>query len=187
MVMSRRQAAEALVIRLMSASIAAMAVITAVRAVLNPRMATETGDPLACLESLVDEGSGERARQPDPEHDCETTDLVFQGHPLANQLLARDDQRAERMSFQLLHMHWLEEPGTSQMRQPSRVIAIGLVSGERLERLVGLSAFDADHGKAQLPQPVEQDGRHASRSVSSSTSWPIVSAFAEELPPITRC
>ena len=41
MVISRRHAAEALVIRLMSVSIAATAVITAVRAALNPRMATE--------------------------------------------------------------------------------------------------------------------------------------------------
>ena len=48
------------------------------------------------------------------------------------------------------------------MRQTSRVIAIGLVGGERLERLVGLPAFDADHGKAELAQPVEQDRRHAS-------------------------
>jgi hypothetical protein len=40
-VISRRQAAEAFVIRLMSASIAATAVITAVRAAINPRMATE--------------------------------------------------------------------------------------------------------------------------------------------------
>ena len=40
-VISRRQAAEALVIRLMSASIAATAVITAVRAAINPRMAAE--------------------------------------------------------------------------------------------------------------------------------------------------
>ena len=30
------------------------------------------------------EGDGERAREPDPEHDCETTDLVFQGHPLSD-------------------------------------------------------------------------------------------------------
>jgi hypothetical protein len=41
MVISRRQAAEALIIRLMSASIAATAVITAVRAAINPRMAAE--------------------------------------------------------------------------------------------------------------------------------------------------
>jgi nicotinamidase-related amidase len=41
MVINRRQAAEALVIRLMSASIAATAVITAVRAAINPRMAVD--------------------------------------------------------------------------------------------------------------------------------------------------
>ena len=40
-VMSRRQAAEALVMRLMSVSIAATAVITAVRAAIRPRMAAE--------------------------------------------------------------------------------------------------------------------------------------------------
>jgi hypothetical protein len=41
MVISRRQAAEALVMRLMSASIAATGLITAVRAALKPRMAAE--------------------------------------------------------------------------------------------------------------------------------------------------
>jgi hypothetical protein len=53
--------------------------------------------------------------------------LVFQGHALANQLLAGDDQRAERMSLQRLHMHGLEEAGASQMRQTARVIAVSLV------------------------------------------------------------
>jgi hypothetical protein len=33
--------------------------------------------------------------------------------------------------------------------------------GKRLERLVGLPALDADHGKAELAQPVKQDRRHA--------------------------
>jgi hypothetical protein len=40
-VISRRQAAEALVMRLMSASIPATALITAVRAAINPRMAAD--------------------------------------------------------------------------------------------------------------------------------------------------
>jgi len=71
-VISRRQATEALVIRLMSASIAATAVITAVRAAIKPRIAAETSNPLACFESLIDEGCGERARQSDPEHDRKT-------------------------------------------------------------------------------------------------------------------
>src|SRR5271155_5886774 len=48
------------------------------------------------------------------------------------------------------------------MRQPSRVVAIGLVGRERLQRLVSLPAFDADHGKAELAQSVEQHRRHAS-------------------------
>jgi hypothetical protein len=47
--------------------------------------------PLACSKSVVDEGGGERAGQSDPEHDRKTTDLIFQGHPLANELFARDD------------------------------------------------------------------------------------------------
>src|SRR5271155_1009092 len=37
----------------------------------------------------------------------------------------------------------------------SRVVAIGLVGRKRLERLVGLPAFDADHGKTELAQPVK--------------------------------
>ena len=66
----------------------------------SPHGDRETGDPLACSKSVVDEGGGERAWQSDPEHDRETTDLIFQGHSLADQLLARDDQRAERVGAQ---------------------------------------------------------------------------------------
>src|SRR5271156_1693900 len=139
-------------------------------------------------------------------------------------------------------MHGLEEASASQVRQSSRVVAIGLVGRQRLERLVGLPAFHADHGQTELAQPVKEDRRHASglednstttRSfrqfegelplpstatcsrkppplrdrdrkhasrpsryrgqrntpyrVSSSISRPIVSAYVEELPPITRC
>jgi hypothetical protein len=42
-----------------------------------------------------DDGRGERARESDPEHNRQASDLVFQGHPLANQLLACDDQRTD--------------------------------------------------------------------------------------------
>ena len=56
----------------------------------------------------------------------------------------------------------LKKPVRARVRQPSRVVAIGLVGRQRLERLVGLPALDADHGKAELAQPVEQDRRHAS-------------------------
>jgi hypothetical protein len=123
-VISRRQAAEALVIRLISASIAATAVITAVRAALKPRVVAER----PAIPSLALRAWWMRATvsagQSDPEHDRQASAVVFQGHPLANQLLARDDQRAERMSLQRLHMHGLEEAGASQMRQTSRVVAI---------------------------------------------------------------
>src|SRR5271165_4514168 len=58
------------------------------------------------------------------------------------------------------------------MRQTSRVVAIGLVGGERLERLVGLSALDADYGKTELAQPVKQDRRHSSRlEYDAATNW----------------
>ena len=99
--------------------------------------------------------------QPDPEHDRQAPDLIFQGHALADQLLARDDQRADGVGRQRLHVHGLEEPGASQMRQPSRVVAVGLVGRKRLERLIRLPALYADHRKAELAQPVEQDRRHA--------------------------
>src|SRR5271155_4967421 len=59
-------------------------------------------------------------------------------------------------------MHGLEEARAGQMRQPSRVIAIGLVGRERPKRLVGLPALDAHHGEAELAEPVKQDRRHAS-------------------------
>jgi hypothetical protein len=55
--MSRRQAPEALAMRLMSASIAATAVIAAVRRNQSAHGGRETGDPFAGLESLIDEGS----------------------------------------------------------------------------------------------------------------------------------
>src|SRR5580700_3998890 len=43
----------------------------------TPHGGRQTGDPLACSKSVVDEGGGERAGQSDPEHDRETTDLIF--------------------------------------------------------------------------------------------------------------
>jgi hypothetical protein len=61
MVMSRRQAAEALVIRLISVSIAATAVITAVRAALKRYGGRRTCDPFAGFDSLVDAAAGEPA------------------------------------------------------------------------------------------------------------------------------
>ena len=64
--------------RLMSASIAATAVITAVRAAIARMAAERPANSFAGFEGLVDEGGGERARQPNPEHDRQASDLVFQ-------------------------------------------------------------------------------------------------------------
>ena len=139
--------------RLMSAPIAATAVIAAVRQ--SAHGGRETGDPLAGFESLIDEGGSESARQPDPEHDRQTSDLIFQAYSLPDQLLARDDERADRVGRQRLHMHRLEEASASQMRQSPRVVAIGLVGRKRLERLIDLPALDADNGKSELAQPVK--------------------------------
>ena len=82
--------------RLMSASIAATAVMTAVRAAIRPpHCRRETRYPLACFECLIDEGGSERAGKPDSEYDRQASDLIFQGHSLADQFFARDDQRAD--------------------------------------------------------------------------------------------
>jgi hypothetical protein len=82
--MSRRQATAALVMRLMSASIAATALITAVRAAINPRMATERpAIPSLALRALSMK-AGVSAGLSDPEHDRQASDLVFQGHSLAD-------------------------------------------------------------------------------------------------------
>src|SRR5580692_4854180 len=69
-------------------------------------------------------------------------------------------------------MHRLEEASASQMRQSSRVSAIGLVGRQRLERLVGLPALHADHWQTELAQPVKQDRRHPSRlEHDATTTW----------------
>ena len=156
--------------RLISASIAATAVITAVPAAIKPRMAAETRDPFACFESLFDEGSGQRPGKSDAEHDRKTTDLVLQGHPLADQLLARDDQRANTVGRKRLHMHGLEEACAGQMRQTSRVVAVGLVSCERLERLICLPALDTDDGQTELTQAVIENRRHSARLEHNATT-----------------
>jgi hypothetical protein len=53
--------------RLMSVSIAATAVNTAVHAAIRPRMAAERPAIPSLALSVVDEGSDERAGQPDPD------------------------------------------------------------------------------------------------------------------------
>ena len=142
--------------RLMSASIAATAVITAVRAAIKPRMAAERpAIPSLALRASSMKAAVRARGQPDPEHDRQTSDLIFQGYSLAHQLLARDDERADGVGRQRLHMHRLEEASAGQMRQSPSVVAIGLVGRKRLERLIGLPALDADNRKSELAQPMK--------------------------------
>jgi hypothetical protein len=44
----------------------------------SPHSRGETRHSFAGFERLVDEGSGERARQPDPEYNGQAPDLIFQ-------------------------------------------------------------------------------------------------------------
>src|SRR5438874_9713662 len=117
MLIRRRHASDALTIRLMSPSIATMAASTAVRAATRPCMAAERpGIPSLYLESLPDECRTERTRQSDAEHHGQAADLVLESDPLPDQLLASDDQRADGVRRQGLHMNRFEEAGSRQMR-----------------------------------------------------------------------
>ena len=60
-------------------------------------------------------------------------------------------------------MYRLEEASSGEVRQTTSIIAIGPVGGERLERLVGLPALDADHWETKLVQPV-MDQHHVEPS-----------------------
>src|SRR5438094_9503352 len=114
MLISRRHASDALTIRLMSPSIATMAASTAVRAATRPCMAADRpGIPsLAWRACLMNVGT----RQSDAEHHGQAADLVLESDPLPDQLLASDDQRADRVRRQGLHMNRFEEAGSRQMR-----------------------------------------------------------------------
>jgi len=87
----------------------------------------QTGDSLTCLQRLRDECRAQRPRQADAEYHGKAPDLVLQHDPLADQLLAGDEQRANGVRRQRLHVHELEEAGAGEMRQATRSVAVGLV------------------------------------------------------------
>src|SRR5204862_6694115 len=98
MLISRRHASDALTIRLMSPSIATMAAEHGgTRRNQTLHGSGQARNTLACLESLPDECGAERTRQSDAEHHGQAADLVLESDPLTNQLLASDDQRADRV------------------------------------------------------------------------------------------
>jgi hypothetical protein len=72
-------------------------------------------------------GGAKRARQSNAEHHGKTADLVLQCDPLSDQLLASNDQRADSVRGQRLHMNGLEKAGSCQLRQAACIVAIGLV------------------------------------------------------------
>src|SRR5205823_13252060 len=79
-------------------------------------------DALACPERLREKGGAERTRQSDAEHHSQAADLVLESDLLPDQLLASDDQQADGMCRQGLHMNRFEEAGAGQMRQPTCII-----------------------------------------------------------------
>src|SRR5277367_6919660 len=83
-------------------------------------------------------------------------------------------------------MHRLEEASSGEVRQTTSIVAIGLVSGERLERLVGLAALNAHHGQTELAEPVEQDRRHSPRLEYDATTTRRFRQFAGD-PLCCRC
>jgi len=90
--------------------------------------------------------AGLRARGSRTPNYGKAADLVLQSDPLADQLLASGDQRADSVCRQGLHMNGLEETGACEMSQAACIVAVGLVRRQRLQRLIGLPALDADDG-----------------------------------------
>lgn len=152
-VISRRHAPESLAIFFMSASIAVTADSTAVRADEAFHRCGQAGDPLADPQRLIGEGRTERARQADTEHHGETTDLVRQHDALTDQVLTRNDQRANGMRRERLHVHGLEESGAGKVRQTTGIVAIGLVGRKGLQRLVRLPASIQTTGRPKAASP----------------------------------
>src|SRR5215510_7371165 len=82
----------------------------------TPHGGGQAGDALARPKRLLDEGRAERTWQSNAEHHGKTADLVLQSDPLADQLLASNDQRPDSVRRQGLHVNGLEEAGAGEMR-----------------------------------------------------------------------
>src|SRR4029079_6649945 len=100
---------------------------------------------LAASDRLLRECRTKPAREPDTEHNGQAAYLVLERDALSDQLLACNDQRPNGMGWKRLHMDGFEEAGPSKMCQPARIVTVGLVRPQRLQRLIGLSARDVAH------------------------------------------
>ena len=107
-----------------------------------------------------------------PKHRREASDLVLKRDSLSDQLLSRNDQRPDSVGCQRLHMDPLEEASAGKLRQPSRIVAVGLVRRQRLQRLMRLPALDADHRHSQCIEAMVEHWRHAARLEHNPlTAW----------------
>ena len=64
---------------------------------MPPRCAIEARNPTTGGHPFLGEARTEPARQSDPERHCQSAYLIFDGDALADQLLARDEERADGM------------------------------------------------------------------------------------------
>jgi hypothetical protein len=105
----------------MSASIAATAVITAVRAALNPRMATERpAIPSLALRALSMKATASARGRRTPNTTAKPRIWFSKVTRWPTSFLRAMISERDRVGRQRLHVHGLEEASAGQMRQPSR-------------------------------------------------------------------
>ena len=147
--------------RLMSASIGATAVITAVRAVLNRRMATERpAIPSLARRALSMKAFVSARGSRTPNTTAKPRIWFSKVTRCPTSFLRAMINEQERMSSQRLHADGLEEASAGVIRQPSSAsLRSVLWVASDLSALAGLPALDADHGQTELVQPVKKDQR----------------------------
>jgi len=173
MVISRRHAAEALAIRLMSASIAGTAVITAVRAAIRPRVAAERpAIPSLALRALSMKPAvcARGSRTPNTTARPRIWFSKVTRWP-TNFLRATFSERMACAGSDFT-CAGLKKPVRAKCANPRASLRSILWVASDLARLLGLPALDAGDRKAELAQPVKQDRRHSSRfEYDATTPW----------------
>ena len=145
----------------MSASIATTAASTAARAATRPRMAADRPAMpslarSACLMNAAVNARGSRTPNTTARPRIWFSRVTRWPTSFLRAMISdRTGVRRQR-----LHMNGLEEAGAGEMRQAACIVAVGLVRRQRLQRLIGLPALDADDGQSQLAQAVVEHRRH---------------------------